>query len=68
MDDLRIGSMTRADWYAGQTKEAARRRSRHTHAETSDGPVDEVILSSDAEFGDEAGGQSGRRDSESPGE
>ena len=50
MDDLRLGAIGRLDWYAGQPKDAPKKRSRHTHVEEpSEEPVDEVVLSSPPE-------------------
>jgi len=47
MDDLRLGPIARADWYAGQTKDQSKKRSRQDHVESPEEPVDQVVLSSD---------------------
>ena len=46
MDDLRLGAVTRADWYAGQTKDDRKKRSKHQHVEPPEEPIDSVLLSS----------------------
>jgi hypothetical protein len=46
MDHLRIGSLGLGDWHTGQLKDAPRRRSRHTHSEPPEDPIDRVVLSS----------------------
>ena len=47
MDDLRLGPVGRADWYAGRAKDQSKKRSRPEHVESPDEPVDQVVLSSD---------------------
>jgi len=46
MDDLRIGPIDFFDSRSGLTKDGAKKRSRTTHAEPEEEPIDQVTLSS----------------------